>query len=80
MAKKYDVVAVIGKYTDAEGKEKNRYLTIGSVLETKHGDQLKLDSVPLGWNGWAYLNEPRARDEQKPAAGGGDDFSRDDPF
>jgi hypothetical protein len=29
---------------------------------------LKLDSVPLldgGWNGWAYLNTPKAKDLSK---------------
>jgi hypothetical protein len=62
MSKKYDVTAITGKYTDKNGQEKNRYLTIGAIIETKNGPMLKLESVPMEWNGWAYLNEPRAKD------------------
>ena len=67
MTKKYDVTAVTGKYTDSAGKEKNRYMTVGAIIETKNGPMLKLEAVPLGWNGWAYLNEPRARDAEAAA-------------
>lgn len=65
MAKKYDVVAVTGKYTGNDGQEKNRYLNIGSVIGTKNGFMLKLESVPVGWDGWAYLNDPKPRDGQE---------------
>lgn len=64
MARKYEVTAVTGKYTDNTGKEKSRYQTLGSVIETKNGLMLKLESVPVGWDGWAYLNDPKPRDEQ----------------
>ena len=67
-AKKYDVVAVTGKFTDAEGNEKNRYMTVGVILDTKNGFMLKLEAVPTGWDGWAYLNTPREKDGEKPAA------------
>lgn len=67
MSKKYDVVAVTGTYKDRDGNDKRRYLTIGAVLETKNGFQLKLEAVPVGWDGWAYLNEPKPRQEQQPA-------------
>lgn len=61
--KKYEVVAVTGKYTDNEGNEKSRYQNIGVILETKNGHMLKLEAVPVGWDGWAYLNEPREREQ-----------------
>lgn len=64
MARKYEVTAVTGKYTDSTGKEKSRYQTLGSVIETKNGLMLKLEAVPVGWDGWAYLNDPKPRDEQ----------------
>lgn len=84
MAKKFDVVAVTGKYTDSAGKEKSRYQTVGVVLETKNGPMLKLESVPIGWDGWAYLNEPQARDGDKPAKAPGasvrDEFKDGVPF
>lgn len=67
MSKKFDVTTITGKYTDASGAEKNRYMTIGAVIETKNGLRLKLEAVPLGWDGWAYLNDPRPRDERGAA-------------
>lgn len=76
MSKKFNVVAVTGKYTDASGKEKSRYQTIGAIIDTRNGPMLKLESVPLGWDGWAYLNDPKPRDD-KPAAKPADEFDDD---
>lgn len=83
MARKYEVTAVTGKYTDQSGKEKSRYQTLGSVLETKNGLMLKIESIPIGWDGWAYLNDPKPREGQQdqprqqqrqaPQGGGYDD-------
>ena len=77
-----DVVAITGKYTDKNGNEKNRYQKIGIVIDTKNGQMLKLESIPVGWDGWAYLNEPRERDEQKSAPRGERiaDMTDDVPF
>lgn len=65
----YEVVAKTGEYKDQSGQTKNRYQRIGSVIETKNGPMLKLDSVPLadgGWSGWAFLNTPRAKEGFPP--------------
>jgi hypothetical protein len=66
MAKLLKEISVItGKYTNAQGQEKNRYTRIGSIIETKNGEMLKIDVMPLmdgGWNGWAYINEPREKE------------------
>lgn len=62
----YEVTVKAGTY-QKDGQEKIRYQRIGSVIETRKGNMLKLDQVPLvegGWTGWAYLFEPRT-DEQK---------------
>jgi len=67
MTKAYDVVAVVGKYTNKNGEEKKQYLTIGSVLENEKGFSLKLNSIPLGWDGWAGMYVPKEQ-EAKPAA------------
>ncbi len=67
MSKKYDVVAITGKYQDRDGNEKNRYTNIGVILETKNGLSLKLEAVPVGWDGWAGLYEPKERDGNAPA-------------
>lgn len=63
MAILYKVSATSGKYTDKDGNEKNRYVDMGVVMETKNGPMLKLEAIPVGWDGWAYLNEPKAREE-----------------
>lgn len=67
MARKYEVTAITGKYTDQGGQEKNRYQTIGAVIEGKHGLMLKLEAVPIGWDGWAYLNDPKPREGGAPS-------------
>lgn len=67
MARKYEVTAITGKYTDNSGQEKNRYQTIGAVIEGKNGLMLKLEAVPIGWDGWAYLNDPKPREGAAPA-------------
>lgn len=66
----YEISVINGKYVNKNGENKNRYLTIGNVIETKNGLMIKLDSTPLmdgGWNGWAYLNTPKPKD--KPVQG-----------
>jgi hypothetical protein len=70
MAKLLKEISVItGKYTNAQGQEKNRYTRIGSIIDTKNGDMLKIDVTPLmdgGWNGWAYINDPKLKDDAFP--------------
>ena len=82
-----EISAVIGTYTNSQGQQKKRYQRIGSVIDTKNGPMLKLDVVPLkegGWDGWAYMNDPKPKDEMpmgqrsvgfRPAAQAFDDES-----
>lgn len=66
--KLYDVSAIIGEY-EKDGKMRNRYLTIGVVLETKTGGKMiKLDAIPVGWDGIAFLNHPSSK-RPKPHEG-----------
>lgn len=87
MSVKYEVTAITGKYTDREGNEKNRYAKLGVVIDSRNGPMLKLESVPIGWDGWAYLNEPKPREdrqsrrqESKPEQTGGFEDDSDIPF
>ena len=67
MATIYEVTVRAGTY-QKDGQEKVRYQRIGSVIETKKGPMLKLDSIPLvegGWSGWSYLFTPK--DDKAPA-------------
>lgn len=66
MAKKlYDVVATIRE----EGKDKPRYINMGSVIQTDKGLCMKLESVPVGWNGWANFYEPKPRQDKQDDTG-----------
>lgn len=59
-----EVTAVLGEYVNAQGETKKKYTKIGAIIESKHGPMLKLDVIPLEWNGYAYINEPY--DKEKP--------------
>ena len=64
-----EVTAIVGEYKNKDGDTKKRYQRIGSVIDTKNGPMLKLDVVPLkegGWDGWAYLNEPKDEQGNQP--------------
>ena len=81
MAIVYEVTVKAGTY-QKDGQEKVRYQRIGSVIETKKGNMLKLDQVPLvegGWSGWAYLFEPKEGDQKfAPKKQADDGFPDDD--
>jgi hypothetical protein len=93
MAKLINEITVItGTYINAQGQQKNRYQRIGSIIDTKNGPMLKIDVIPLkegGWDGWAYINEPREREDQPgqqrqqsrqaPQGSGFDDMNDDLP-
>jgi hypothetical protein len=63
MAKKFDVV-VAQRYVH-NGEERKKYLNIGAVLEGQNGPWLKLDTIPIGWDGKASFYEPKPREEQQ---------------
>jgi hypothetical protein len=75
MAKVINEIKVAsGKYTNKSGEEKTSYQRIGSIIETKKGPMIKIDSIPVidgGWSGWAYIFEPR--EQQAPKNDGFDD-------
>lgn len=42
-------------YTDADGKEKGVWVTVGTLFSSPHGSHMaiKMDTMPVGeWNGW----------------------------
>ena len=64
------VVASNGKYTDANGNEKNRYITVGKAfLRDDKSVTIKIDAMPVGpdFNGWLNLYD-LDEDRQAPAA------------
>lgn len=78
MKKLYDAVVTTGTYTDKQGAEKKRYLTVGAVFENDKGMSLKLESLPVGqWNGWVAFYPPKDKTQK---SGGSDNFDDDAPF
>jgi hypothetical protein len=61
-----EVTAIVGEFTNAKGEVKKRYMKIGAIIESKHGPMLKLDSIPLEWNGYAYINDPYDKEREQP--------------
>jgi hypothetical protein len=78
-----EISCVTGEYTNANGERKKRYQRIGSIIETKNGPMLKIDAIPLregGWDGWAYINDPKPQDaKEQPRRQAFDDMT-DVPF
>ena len=78
-----EITIVSGKYTNKEGQEKSRYQRIGSMIETKNGPMLKIDSIPVvegGWSGWAYLNDPKPQEGYAKKPSHNDSFDDSVPF
>jgi hypothetical protein len=81
MAIKYQVAAITGEYTDKEGKQRKRYVNMGIVMDTKNGGLcMKIESIPVGWDGFAYLNEPREKQEGRAKEEPQFDPNEDIPF
>jgi len=68
MGIKYEVVANGGTYTNKNGEEKKRWVKCGVVMENDRGLSLKMESVPVGWDGWAILSEPREKPQNDDTA------------
>ena len=65
------VVASNGKYTDAQGNEKNRYFTVGrAFIRDDKSITVKIDAMPVGneFSGWLNFYDLDEDRQQKPAA------------
>lgn len=52
-----------------EGKDgKTFWNKIGVVFQTDKGFSMKLESVPVGWDGWATLFEPKDKGTRAPVS------------
>lgn len=70
MARQYVIKAKVGEYKDANGNLKTKYLEIGAVFDGQNGLVLKLDAVPTGWDGFAFLQVPEQRQGNRQQGGG----------
>lgn len=81
MGIKYEVIAKAGTY-ESNGETKTRWHKCGVVLESSKGLSLKLESLPIVFDGWLNLWEPKAKDGEKGPAKRGSvhDMEDDIPF
>ena len=61
---KYDAAVVTGTYTDKSGNEKAQWTTVGRVIEKDGKLSLKMDVIPVGFDGWIKFFEPKQKDSQ----------------
>ena len=71
MARQYVIKAKVGEYKDQNGQMKTKYLEIGAVFDGQNGLVLKLDAVPTGWDGFAFLQVPEQRGQRGSNQQGG---------
>lgn len=66
MKKTHDAVYAGEKYTDRDGNEKTRYVNIGALMQRDDGSlTMKLEAVPVGFNGWINFYEPKPKDGEQ---------------
>lgn len=81
MGIKYECIVKNGTYTDKTGAEKNRWQKIGVCVETKQGGlAVKLETIPVTWDGWISLAEPKPRENAPATSTNLADLDSDVPF
>lgn len=61
-----DLIAVVGEYKNSAGETKKRFVKVGSLFNSDKGQSIKIDAVPIGFDGWLSVKEPYENGE-KPA-------------
>jgi hypothetical protein len=75
-----EIVARAGTYTNKEGQEKTRYVKAGVLMETAKGQMVKLEALPVGFDGWLYFQDMQRKEAGQPAIKGGAEIESDIPF
>ena len=66
MGLRYDVITKNGTYIK-DGVEKTKWLKVGVCMDTKQNSlAIKLDSLPINFDGWLSLAEPKQKDNFIP--------------
>lgn len=63
----YRVSAKGDTYKDKEGNDRVRWVDCGVVFESKNGMAVKLEALPVKFDGWLQLFEPRDKDQVNQA-------------
>jgi hypothetical protein len=61
MAKRVYDICHGERYKDKEGKDRTKWNRIGVVFETANGLAIKLNSVPVGFDGWLKMFEAKEK-------------------
>lgn len=70
MPRIYNVRVSTGEYTDNQGEKKKRYVQAGVIIEKNGRKYLKMEVIPVGWDGFASLMEPTDKDgDSQPSSG-----------
>ena len=57
---------VVATSYEKNGEKKTRYDNIGYLFTKSDGKQgIKITSLPVGWDGWAFLQDPLPPKEQQ---------------
>ena len=80
MAVLKEIVARAGTYTNKEGQEKTRYVKAGVLMETAKGQMVKLEALPVGFDGWLYFQDMQRKEAGQQPLKGGADVDSDVPF
>lgn len=66
MKVKYEAMAKAGSY-EKDGVTKTRWHKVGVVLQGDKGFSLKIESLPINFDGWVSFFEPRENTTAAPA-------------
>lgn len=61
MAVKFEAKAKVGTYKNQAGEDKPNWVRVGTVFETSNGLSMKMDSVPVGFDGWISFFIPKPK-------------------
>lgn len=79
----YRVSAKGDTYKDSQGNDKVRWVDCGVVFESKNGMAVKLEALPVKFDGWLQLFEPKDKEQgqQQPQQAAAKSIPDDDvPF
>jgi hypothetical protein len=64
MSKKLgNLVAHGGSYHTQDGQEKVRWIRCGVCIETDNGLRIKIESIPVNWDGWLSVMPDDKQDQ-----------------
>jgi len=63
----HDLCARGETYTDRDGNEKSRWVKCGVIIEKDGRLSVKIESLPVAFDGWLSAFEPKEKQPARPA-------------